>query len=376
VRNVDGHCRNVFDGHRIPGGSSSGSAVAVASGQVAFSIGTDTGGSGRVPAACNNIVGLKPTPGVVSTHGFVHNNRSFDVASVLALQVNDAYRVLDVLIGHDPRDLYSSTRPLHGPTSRALPPAFRFAVPRAAQLDFFGDAHAAAAWGRALRRLQARGGEAVEIDCAPLREAGELLFDSPLAAERWLSYGPTLLDHPATVHPAVAQALQRGHEFDAAQAYATAYRLRELRQAALAELADIAFLALPTCARIPLVSEVEADPQRLNAQMGRYTAFANPLGLFAVSVPAGLRDDGLPFGLSLVGRGHDDLRLQPWAAAVQNDADVAPGAPAVGRDSERAALWHRSGGVSIDVTWPATAGLADRLPQRHLGRDDHRRGTV
>lgn len=332
VRNLDGHCHNVFDAKRIPGGSSSGSAVAVALGQVAFSIGSDTGGSGRVPAACNNIVGLKPTPGVVSTHGFVYCNRSFDVAPVFALQVGDAYRVLDVLAGHDARDLYSSSKPLHRPRLKSLPPTFRFGVPRAAQLEFFGDAHAGAAWARALQRLRARGGVPVEVDYAPFREAGELLFNSPLVAERWLSYGPTLREHPHTVHPAVAQALERAHDFSAAQAYAAAYSLRELRLAALAELGDLAFLALPTCTRIPLVSEVEADPQGVNTQMGQYTYFANPLGLFAISVPAGLRDDGLPFGLSLVGRGHEDLLLQPWAEAVQADAGLAPGAPDVPLD--------------------------------------------
>lgn len=300
IRNPAGYCRNAFNADYIPGGSSSGSAVAVAKGLVSFSIGSDTGGSGRVPAALNNVVGLKATPGLVSNHGFLCNNRTFDVAPVFALTVPDANAVLGVVAGYDQRDPFSSQRrPL--PLSAAQRQGyFRFAVPRERQLEFFGDREAQRLYARALTTLRALGGMIVEIDFAPFIEASKIIFNSPFIVERAITYGAIARQYPAAVHPAVRSALAAAENYSAQDVFHSLYRLSELRQIVQAALADVDVLALPTAATIYRCTEVEADPIRLNANMGYYTYFANPLHLSVVSVPAGIRADGLPFGLSLV----------------------------------------------------------------------------
>jgi allophanate hydrolase len=327
VRNIGGSCRNALNADYIPGGSSSGSAVAVAAGLVAFSIGSDTGGSGRVPAACNNIVGLKPTPGVISTQGFVYCNRSFDVAPIFALTVDDAYQVLDVLAGHDARDLYSSAQPLAEPGRFGEP--FDFLVPRQEQLEFFGDAQAVRQFQRTLELLSDLGGTAQVIDFSAFLEAGRLLFDSPLVAERRVSYAQTLERAPETVHPAVLSALEKGREYDAEQTFAAQYRLRELQRETHRLLQGHAALIVPTYGRLPTLEEVADDPQQVNTRMGRYTYFANPLQLSGISVPVGLRDDGLPFGVSLLGLPFHELHLRDLAAALQRQAGGPLGATAI-----------------------------------------------
>lgn len=309
IRSPAGYCRNSFDPRFIPGGSSSGSAVAVATGQASFSIGSDTGGSGRVPAALNNIIGLKPTPGLVSTYGFLYGNRSFDVAPVFALTADDASRVLDVLAGFDARDIYSARVDSWRGQSVPLDRVFRFGLPAERHLKFFGDGAAQAQFDQALNHLHALGGESIEIDFEPFLEASDLVFDSPLIAERWLTYGAAVAAYPQDVHPAVCQSLLAARKYSAADAFDALYRLEQLKQRAWRELAQVDVLVLPTCGTLYRCDEVENDPQRLNSNMGYYTYFANPLRLAAVSVPAGLRADGLPFGISLLGLPFSDSSL-------------------------------------------------------------------
>jgi len=316
IRTVGGHCRNALDARYIPGGSSSGSAVAVAAGLASFSIGSDTGGSGRVPAALNNIVGLKPAPGRVSSRGFVYCNRSFDVPPVFALTVPDAYTVLEVIAGFDEEDAYSDPRAPTGDLSIGgeSPAAFRFAVPRDDQLEFFGDAQARAQFEAALGHLRALGGEAVSIDFSPFLEAGRLVFNSALVAERWVSYGAVAQAHADRVHPAVLQALRAAGGYSAADAHRAYYRLRELQRETRSLLADVDVLVTPTAGTIYLVDEVGAEPIARNANMGYYTYFANPLGLSTISVPAGLRPDGLAFGISISAPDYTEQRIGYLAA--------------------------------------------------------------
>lgn len=319
IRSPQGYCRNPFNPDYIPGGSSSGSAVAVSSGHVSFSIGSDTGGSGRVPAALNNIVGLKPTPGRVSSHGFLYCNRSFDVPPVFALTSDDAYAVLEVVEGHDPRDLYSAPAASYAgdAATAALPAAFRFGLPGSDHLHFFGDQLAQAQFERAVRHLIDLGGTPVEIDFTPFAQAGQLVFNSAFIAERWLSYGAAAArTEDAAVHPAVRQAILAAQGYSAADAYAAQYALAGYQQQAWRELAKVDVLALPTAATIYRCDQVEADPLRLNSNLGYYTYFANPLRLCAISVPAGLRPDGLPFGLCLLAKPFEDRRLLPYARAL------------------------------------------------------------
>jgi allophanate hydrolase len=311
-----GHCRNPFNRDYIPGGSSSGSAVAVSTGQVSFSIGSDTGGSGRVPAALNNIIGLKPTPGLVSTHGFLYCNRSFDVAPVFALTTGDAFQVLEALLGHDERDIYSVAAPPLKAARFAQPVKFRFGLPRARQLEFFGDSSAQKQFETAVGHLRVLGGESVDIDLEPFLEAGKLVFNSAFIAERWLTYGTTVEGDAGDIHPAVRQAILAGKHYDAGDAFQALYRLEELKHKAYRALDKVDLLALPTCGTIYRCNEVEADPIRLNANLGYYTYFANPLRLCAISVPAGLRADGLPFGVSLLARPFEDARLFGYAVRL------------------------------------------------------------
>lgn len=315
IRAPHGYCRNPFDRRYIPGGSSSGSAVAVSSGQVSFSIGSDTGGSGRVPAALNNIIGLKPTPGLVSSYGFLYCNRSFDVPPVFALTTEDAYAVLGVIEGHDARDIYSVAAPRTVP-QQALPQAFRFGLPAARHLTFFGDQLAEAQFARAVEHLRALGGEPVEIDFQPFLDAGKLVFNSPFIAERWLTYGATVESDAADVHPAVRQAILASQQYSAADTFAALYRLEEYKQLAWRELDKVDVLVVPTCGTIYRCDEVEADPMQRNTNLGYYTYFANPLSLCAISTPAGLRPDGLPFGVSFLAKPFEDARLFAYSRAL------------------------------------------------------------
>ncbi|EON14092.1 allophanate hydrolase [Pandoraea sp. SD6-2] len=329
TRNLTGHCRNAFSRAHIPGGSSSGSAVAVAKGHVAFSIGSDTGGSGRVPAACNNIVGLKPTPGLIGMAGFVYCNRTFDVAPVFALTVDDAYAVFDILVGHDLRDPFSSREAVLAP-AQALPDRFRFGVVADNQLEFFGDRHAERQYARALDTLIAAGGEPVGVDFSPYLAAGDLVFNSALVAERGIAYGQCAAQHPEQIHPMVLDALCSASRYSAADVFDAIYRLREYRAAVDATFATLPLLVVPTCGTLPTCEAVAADPIVANARMGRYTYFANPLRLCAISVPSGMRDDGLPFGLSLIGPALSDRRLASLANLLHARTSTRLGATANG----------------------------------------------
>lgn len=323
IRSPAGYCRNPFNEDYIPGGSSSGSAVAVSTGQVAFSIGSDTGGSGRVPAAFNNIVGLKPTPGLVSSYGFLYCNRSFDVPPVFALTTSDAVAVFDAIRGHDPRDIYSVSRP---PAPAASASDFTFGIPDAAHLTFFDDVHAETQFHYAVELMRELGGKPVEVNYAPFAEAGQLVFGSPFIAERHVTYGAHVESGSPHVHPVVRQAILAASRYSAADAFAAQYRLEELKQLAWRELDRVAFMLTPTAGTLYRCDEVEADPVRRNGDLGYYTYHANPLRLSAVSVPAGLRPDGLPFGACLVGKPFDDLTIAAYADRLHRAAGGRLGA--------------------------------------------------
>jgi allophanate hydrolase len=326
IRSPHGYCRNPFDRRYIPGGSSSGSAVAVSTGQVAFSIGSDTGGSGRVPAALNNIVGLKPTPGLVSSYGFVYCNRSFDVPPVFALTVDDAYQVLDAIEGVDERDPFSVVAPPREARTRDLPATFRFGVPAAPDLTFFGDEQAQAQFALAIAHLHALGGEEVAIDFAPFLGAGKLVFNSAFIAERSIAYGVVAERGGPNVHPTVQSAILAGQQYSAADAFTAVYALEEFKRQVNLQLDRVDLLVVPTAGTIYRCDQVEADPVALNANMGYYTYFANPLRLSAVSTPVGLRADGLPFGVCLLAQSFQENRLYAYASALQSALGESLGA--------------------------------------------------
>lgn len=317
VRSPYGVPPNPFDARYVPGGSSSGSGVAVAVGLVDFALGTDTAGSGRVPAAFNNVVGLKPSRGLLSAAGVVPACPSLDCVSIFALTVEEAVRVADLARGFDESDPFS--RPEADGFSfagRARPPRFRFGLPGGAALDFRGDAAAAATFARAVERIRGLGGEPVEIDFAPFREAGALVYDGAFVAERLIAGGALLAARPEALLPPVRTILTGALTVDARAAFDTHRRLAQLRRVAARILAGVDFLLVPTTVTIPRVADMQADPLRLNAALGTFTTFVNPLDLAALAVPAGFRDDGLPAGVTLVGPWGSDARLAAFGAAV------------------------------------------------------------
>jgi allophanate hydrolase len=327
VRSPYGVPRNPFDARYIPGGSSSGSAVAVAAGLVSFALGTDTAGSGRVPAAFNNIVGLKPTRGVFSTTGVVPACRSLDCVSVFALTVEDAAQVAELLRGYDESD--PGARADAGairfaPT--AAPPRFRFGVPGGPALDFRGDLAAQSVFDKTVQTLAASGGQRVEIDFAPFREAGGLLYDGPFVAERLAATGGLLASAPGAIIWPVRTILESAARFDAAAAFEAQHRLRQLRRVAAGALAAVDFLLVPTTPTIFRVDEVEADPLALNAALGAYANFVNLLDLTAIAVPTGFRADGLPAGATVIGLAGSDARLAAFASLLHRATSRTLGA--------------------------------------------------
>jgi allophanate hydrolase len=319
------HPVNSFDPGRVPGGSSSGSAVAVALGLVSISLGSDTGGSGRVPAAFNNIVGFKPTPGIVSTAGMVYANRSFDCIPIFALYCEDAATVFDVLVGEDVRDPFLLENP---GIQRTLPNAgngLTIGVP--ARRDFGADADGpiAGCFDAAIDRLAAMAAVVVDVDLAPFEEAGRMVFGGPLLAERTASVGRFIAEHRTQTHPVVAEIVGIAASYRATDLIEAQHRLKFLQAEAEGIMSKIDVLAVPTTVGIPTIASVEADPIAANARLGRYTYFANPLGLCGVAVPASLRPDGLPFGICLYARKRADIALLALAAAFHGATGLRPG---------------------------------------------------
>lgn len=352
VRSPYGACRNSFDPDYISGGSSSGSAVVVATGLVSFALGTDTAGSGRVPAAFNNIIGLKPSCGLLSTRGVVPACRSLDAVSIFALTATDAGRVLDVAQGFDADDPYS--RELH---LDASPKAqLRIGVPRPSQLDFFGDAAYRTLFEAAFGRVRDLGATVVEVDIAPFLECARLLYEGPWVAERYAAIAEFIAEQPSALHPITRQITEGGARPSAVDAFRAQYRLRALQRSASAVWRHIDALLLPTAGTIYTIEEVLRDPIRLNSNLGAYTNFVNLLDLAAVAVPAGFRPDGLPFGVTLVAPTGADHWLLDWAARMHRTYVATLGAlelPVPSPESRVAV----SAGVQIAVCGAHMAGL-------------------
>ena len=314
VRTPYGICSSVFNAEYVSGGSSSGSAVAVAKGLVSFSLGTDTAGSGRVPAAFNQLVGLKPTRGRVSTHGLLPACKTLDCVSVFAETCADAALVFSVLDdsgvnGLDARDAYMrQARPGEGAAPWAAS-RFRFGVPSAAGLEFFGDLEAQKLYERSVLELKELGGDAVEFDYAPLLDAARLLYEGPWVAERLAAVESFAAQHPEAFDPTVGKIILGGSRHSAVDGFKAGYRLQEIREKSDRLLRDVDFLLLPTTPTTYKISEVEANPIQLNSNLGYYTNFVNLLDMAAVAVPAGMRPNGLPFGVSLVGPAFTDEGL-------------------------------------------------------------------
>ena len=324
MRSPYGAPRNLFNADLIPGGSSSGSAVAVAAGLVPLALGTDTAGSGRVPAGFNNIVGLKPSLGLVSRHGLVPACRTLDCISVFALTVDDAWTALTAMAGPDPEDPYSRHRPFAAPG--AMPPHIKLGVPYPGQRLFFGDRQYAAAYDAALDRLKRLGCEIVEIDIEPFYETARLLYEGPWVAERTITARTLLASDPDAIHPVTREIILSGLRPSAIDAFTAFYELEELRLVADRTFRAVDALALPTAPTIYTAKQVLADPIQLNSRLGTYTNFVNLLDLCGLALPASMTEAGVPFGITLLAPGGGDARLAEIGRAFHADTGLPLGA--------------------------------------------------
>jgi len=321
TRSPYGAVPNAINPAYISGGSSSGSAYVVATGQADFALGTDTAGSGRVPAGLNNIVGLKPSKGLISARGVVPAAQSVDCVSIFARTVATAARVLEAAMGYDPLDPYSRVLTM---AHSALPAGFRFGVPSA--LSFYGDALAEHAFGEAVQRMQALGGVPVSIDFTPLAEAAALLYESALVAERYTAIRDFFDAHEDAVIEPVRSIIGAGKQYSAADLYAAQTKLHALGQQAAAMWHDIDVLLLPTAPTHYTLQAMQRDPVVLNRHLGTYTNFVNLLDYAALSVPSSFRPDGLPFGVTLVGLAGSDWQLAELGQRYHHATGLPQGA--------------------------------------------------
>lgn len=322
TRSPYGAPRSVFNADYVSGGSSSGSAVAVASGLCSFALGTDTAGSGRVPAMFNNLVGIKPTPGLVPNTGVVPACRSVDVVTVFAASVADGVAVRRMMEGVDPADPFS--RPAQ---PAALPPSLRIGVLAGEEREFFGNAEVEVLYDAAIARAQALGATILPFDYAPFREAAALLYDGPWVAERLAAVEDFFATNEADFDPTVRRIIGGAKGRSAVEAFNGLYRLNAIKQQVAPVWKAVDVLMLPTSPTTHTVAEMLADPIALNSRFGRYTNFANLMGLAAIAVPGGFGPSGLPAGVTLIGPSFSDDALAPFAGAMH-----AAAACGMGRD--------------------------------------------
>lgn len=328
TRSPHGPCGNAFDPEYISGGSSSGSAVAVALGLVSFSLGTDTAGSGRVPAMLNNIVGLKPSRGLFSMTGVVPACRSLDCPSVFALNAEDAALVFSTAAVADNQDAYSRANPFSNSLRNygTAVDSPTLGVPLPEQREFYGDTHAAKLFDQAIQQWQDLGATIVDTDFTPLLEAAKLLYEGPWVAERYAALQALIETTPDVIHPVVRGIVEGARGKTAVDAFSAEYRMQAYRAYARELFGQVDCLLTPTAPRHYRIEAVDNDPVRLNSNMGHYTNFMNLLDLCGVATPAGFLPDGMPFGVTLVAPAFKDIALLNHAAKWQDTLDLPAGA--------------------------------------------------
>ncbi|KPQ27552.1 MAG: allophanate hydrolase [Marinobacter excellens HL-55] len=362
TRSPYGAVSNSFNKKVISGGSSSGSASVVARGLVPFSLGTDTAGSGRVPAGLNNLVGLKPTKGLFSIEGVVPACRSLDCVSVFGLTINDVALVADCISGFEPADAYSrkapTALPLDAPAIRRSGPVQRLAIPDNPR--FFGDQQAEAAWNTALsqwRKLDTAGIELVPLDFTPMLELAALLYEGPWVAERHAAVEAFMDNHAADINTTVRSIISNAGKFSATDTFKAQYRKEELVRQIDTLLSEIDGLLVPTAPIAPTIDAVNANPVELNSQLGTYTNFVNLADLCALAVPAGFRDDGLPFGVTLISGAWKDRELQTLASQWLNAHPTPLGATDKPRPEEVATYQPGVPMVQVAVVGAHLSGM-------------------
>ena len=317
TRSPYGRCRNSYHAEYPSGGSSAGSALAVALGVASFSLGTDTAGSGRVPAGLNNLVGLKASKGLISTAGVVPACRTLDCVTFFSPTADEASQLLALVAQCDPQDAWSRRNPQWNSRQAFGRPSagFRFGVPR--ELNFLGCRASERLFSQARQRLTALGGVAVEIDFTPFLAAARLLYDGPWVAERYAVVGPLMARQPEAVLPVIRDVLAKAPGTDATATFTAIYQLQQYKARCDAILETLDCVLTPTYPRPVTLDELEAEPIARNADLGYYTNFMNLLDYAAVSVPCGFMPDGLPSGVTLFGRAFTDQYLLGLADAFQ-----------------------------------------------------------
>ena len=331
IRSPYGACTSIFNADYAAGGSSSGSAIVVGAGLVSFALGTDTGGSGRIPAGYNNVVGLKPTLGRISLRGVVPNCRTLDTISVFALTCTDAAAVLRVIDAFDAADPFSRSQadavPVTATGMSVVRCGLRFGIPRTSDREFFGNRQSAALFDAAIERLQDLGGTSIEVDFTPFLEAGKLLFDGPWVVERAVYLRAFLRDHGADVMPVTRDVLETANRWTALDTFASLYRLREIkRQTEIAIWQNVDVLVVPTAGTAYTVRQLLDEPITRNNNNGYYSYFVNLLDLCAVAVPNGfLASSGVAMGITLIAPAWCDQRVASLGAAYHEALGIAPG---------------------------------------------------
>ncbi len=323
TRSPYGPVPNPFDAAYVSGGSSSGSAVAVGRGLVDAALGTDTAGSGRIPAGFNNIVGMKPSRGLISTRGLIPACRHLDCVSIFAPTVADAVDVFAAAVGFDIEDPHSRALPLD---LRPMPASFRFGIPDPAHLTFFDDALSAAAFDEALARLAAFGGAQGDFDFAPMAEVAQALYEGAWVAERYTAIRAFFDTHADAMEPTVRAIVANGQHYSAADLFEAIDAVARARKQAALLWDRFDLLVVPTAPTMYRIDELLADPIALNRNLGTYTNFVNLLDMAAIAIPSSMRPDGLPFGITLIGPAGSDLRLAEFAQRYHHASGLTVGA--------------------------------------------------
>lgn len=353
TRSPYGAVPNAFNPAYVSGGSSSGSAYVVATGQADFALGTDTAGSGRVPAGLNNIVGLKPSRGLVSARGVVPAAQSVDCVSIFARTVATAVEVLQCAMGHDAQDPWSRKLTL---ATQPFQAAFCFGVP--GSLEFHGDDAARAAFAQAVARLEAMGGTAVTIDFAPLSKVAALLYESALVAERYTAIRPFFDGHEVEVIEPVRSIIAAGRQYSAADLYAAQTEVKRLGQRADAMWSNIDVLLVPAAPTHYTQAQMQQAPVALNRNLGAYTNFVNLLDYAALSVPSAMREDGLPFGITLIAPCGSDWQLADLGQRYHHSTGLTQGATGVPLPPMRpVAALHKPSTVKVAVVGAHLSGM-------------------
>jgi allophanate hydrolase len=355
--------RNAIDARLVPGGSSSGSAVATARGIVSFALGTDTAGSGRIPAGLNNIVGLKPTVGALPATGVVPACRTLDCVSIFALTVDDAYAVLAVAAKQDPADAYS--RVVAVPQLASRPPVLTVGVPAKAERKFFGDNAMEAAFDRTLGVLAALDCKLVELPFGDFFATADLLYEGAWVAERFAAIGEFLETHESSLHPVTLKIIGGARKLSAADAFRGLYALQTLKTKLAPLIASVDLICVPTAPTHYTVEAVLADPVVTNSRLGTYTNFVNLLDLCGIAVPAGRRADGLPMSVTLLAAAGKDSLTASLARDIQAAAGTTLGATPWQLDRLGAAAPACSDGDDIELA-VVGAHLSGMPLNRHL----------